>query len=112
MRLSFSLKIYELNEFISKFAVSGREKHKNFLDYSARMIRSSLILNQELEKTISITQEEKDFLEKFRKLINLGNVGEISSLLDKAQYHIERNANPQFTFMDLSMKIHKLLKGG
>lgn len=112
MRLSFSLKIYELNEFISKFAVSGREKHKNFLDYSARMIRSSLILNQELEKTISITQEEKDFLEKFRKLINLRNVGEISSLLDKAQYHIERNANPQFTFMDLSMKIHKLLKGG
>jgi DNA polymerase-3 subunit delta' len=112
MRLSFALKIYELNQFIGKFAASGREKHKNFLDYSARMIRNSLMLNQDLEKTINLTKEEKDFLEKFRKLINLNNVTEISSLLDKAQYHIERNANPQFTFMDLSMKIHKLLKGG
>ena len=111
MRLSYSNKIYELNEFISGISPQGREKLKNFLNYSSRMIRNSLLLNHNIEKAVNVSGREKDFIEKFRNQINNNNAPEISKMLDEAQYHIDRNANPQFTFMDLSMKIKKLLKG-
>ncbi len=111
MRLCYSNKIYELNEFISGISPQGREKLKNFLNYSSRMIRNSLLLNHNLEKAVNVSGREKDFIEKFRKQINNNNAPEISKMLDEAQYHIDRNANPQFTFMDLSMNIKKLLKG-
>lgn len=110
MRLSYSNKIYELNEFIGRLSTAGREKHKNFLYYSSRMLRNSLMLNHQLEKAVVISADEKNFLQKFRRQINNGNILELADLLDKAQYHIERNANPQFTFMDLSLRIKRLLK--
>lgn len=111
MRLSYANKIYELNEFISGISPQGREKLKNFLNYSSRMIRNSLLLNHNIQKAVNVSAREKDFIEKFRKQINNNNAPEISKMLDEAQYHIDRNANPQFTFMDLSMNIKKLLKG-
>ncbi len=111
MRLSYGNKTFELNEYISGISPQGREKLKNFLNYSSRMIRNSLLLNHNLQKAVNLSAREKDFIEKFRRQINNHNAPEISKMLDEAQYHIERNANPQFTFMDLSMKIKKLLKG-
>jgi len=112
MRMVYAGKIYELNEFVGIRNSHGREKNKAFLNYSAHMIRQGFLIHNQLGEKIRISKSELEFLKKFSPFINNENIQEIAVQLEKAQYHIERNANPQFTFMDLSLKINRLLKSG
>jgi len=46
---------------------------------------------------------------RFTKFIHAENIGEITSLLNKAHYAIERNANPKILLLNLSFKMYRLL---
>jgi DNA polymerase-3 subunit delta' len=91
--------------FVGEIAKLGREKQKNFLAYAERIIRNALLINYKNPHLASLNQEEKDFLAKFSRFITPDNVVSFSEEFEKAQYHIERNANPNILFMDLSMTI-------
>jgi len=96
-------------EFVTEIGKLGREKQKNFLAYAGRTIRNAMLINYQNPHLASLNQEEKDFLVKFSKFINHTNIISFSEELEKAQYHIERNANPNILFMDLSMTITNIL---
>ena len=42
-------------------------------------------------------------------VMNVSSAQEIINELEKAHYHIERNANPKILFLDVSLQIVKLL---
>ncbi len=109
MRLCYKNDLAKTLEFVGEIAKLGREKQKNFLAYAERIIRNALLINYKNPHLASLNQEEKDFLVKFGKFINHTNILSFSEELEKAQYHIERNANPNILFMDLSMTITILL---
>jgi DNA polymerase III subunit delta' len=96
-------------EFVGEIGKLGREKQKNFLAYSLRIIRNALLINYKNPHLASLNQEEQEFLLKFSRFITHENIISFSEELEKAQYHIERNANPNILFMDLSMTITILL---
>ena len=50
------------------------------------------------------------FLIKFAPYIHGNNCMEIIELFNDAIYHIERNANPKILFLDVSLKLTKLLR--
>jgi len=109
MRLCYLNNLSNNMEFIGEIAKLGREKQKNFLAYAERIIRNALLINYKNPHLTRLNPEEKDFLAKFGKFINHTNIPAFTEELEKAQYHIERNANPSILFMDLSMTITVLL---
>ncbi len=110
MRLCYELKISDLNNFILEISRLGREKQKNFLNYASGMIRNCMLINYSVSSQARMNEEEFEFLKKFALVINEKNLVRIAEEIDKAQYHIERNAYPNITFMDLSLTLTKLLR--
>lgn len=110
MRLCYANKIVEITKVINEFASLGREKQKNFLNYSSRVIRNSLMINLNNDELVKLNQAERDFAQKFSPFINKENIFHITEELQKAVFHIERNVNAKMVFMDLSLKMSKLLR--
>ncbi len=109
MRLCYKNDLADTMEFVVEIAKIGREKQKNFLAYAERIVRNALLINYKHPDLAKLNQDEKDFMVKFGKYINYTNLISFNEELEKAQFHIERNANPNILFMDLSMTITILL---
>lgn len=110
MRKAFKADVPGLIDWAENISKIGREKQKQFLSYGLHIFRESLIRNygeNGLERTGNI---EKGFLKNFSPYIHGANCMEIISLFDEASYHIERNASPKILFLDVSLKLTKLLR--
>ena len=88
----------------------GREKQKQFLKYALHLFRESLIQNYGDPDMERKTDNETPFLANFSPYIHGANCIEIIELFNDASYHIERNANPKILFLDVSLKLTKLLR--
>lgn len=112
MRICYSNKLDKTMVFVADLAKVGREKQKNFLMYAERVIRGAFLSNYNNPDLGRLNDEEKEFLIRFGKFINHANIVKFSEELEKAQVHIDRNANPSILFMDLSMTVTILLLTG
>jgi DNA polymerase-3 subunit delta' len=57
------------------------------------------------ERTLRLTHEELDWLQKFAQALNLKLVEKIAQTLDEAWMHVERNVNGKMVFLDTSFLI-------
>jgi DNA polymerase-3 subunit delta' len=110
MRLCFRAAYSELIDFSSNIKTIGREKQKELLDYGLRIIRNSLLFNNNLAEIVMLPDDEKTFNSKFAPFVNLANLVQIAELFDEAIRHIERNGNAQIVFTDVGFKMVALLK--
>ena len=110
MRLCFRAAYSELIDFSSNVKTLGREKQKELLDYGLRIIRNSLLFNNNLAEIVMLPDDEKTFNSKFAPFINPANLAQIAELFDEAIRQIERNGNAQIIFTDVSFKMVALLK--
>ena len=110
MRLCFAAKMIETLDWVENVSAIGRERQKNFLNYALQMVRESLLMNYADKSLVKLNGEELDFLVKFSPYIHGGNCISLSEELNTAYFHIERNANPKILFLDLSIRVMKLLK--
>lgn len=111
MRLCYGRSIPEINGWIEDIITLGRERQKNFLAYSLRMIRNNFLLSLKQNEIVHLTEKEDDFSQKFHRFINDSNIESISREINKAYNDIERNAYGRIVFLDLSLKLMKLIKG-
>ena len=113
MRLCYGVKIPEIVEWTDEISKGGRERHKNFLNYSLRMIRENFILNlnPEHQKTIVfLANKEMDFARNFSKYIHKKNIIQLTEEFNTALKHIERNGYDKLVYLDLALTTVKLLK--
>jgi DNA polymerase-3 subunit delta' len=110
MRLCYQVKIADLVKFIEEISKIGREKQKNFLNYGYRFIRECLLFHYGEKDLVQLSEDEFKFAQNFSPFVNPDNGGFFAEEFNKAMFHVERNANPSILFMDLSLKISKLLK--
>lgn len=110
MRYCFKSDWVQATEWIDDIAKLGRERQKNFLQYSIGMIRHSLLMNYHIDKLVGIDERNNRFVQKFAPFVHSGNCIDFTESLNTAYMNIERNANPRILFLDLSMKIAELLK--
>ncbi len=110
MRLCFRAAYPELIDFSANIKTLGREKQKELLDYGLRIVRNSLLFNNNLAEIVMLPDEEKTFNSKFAPFINPANLAGIAELFDEAIRHIERNGNAQIIFTDVGFKMVGLLK--
>ena len=109
MRASIKFDPKAVLAWIDEVADAGRERQKNFLNYALHIIRESLILNYGDASLVKLSTGEQEFVQKFSPFIHSGNTEQFIEELNKAHYHMERNANAKILFMDLAFKFNELL---
>jgi len=110
MRLCYGRKFIEINIWVEEMAGIGREKLKNFFQYSVRLIRENLIMNLKNQEIVYLNEKELEFSSKFYPYINGNNVISIYNEMNKASFDIERNAYAKIVLLDLSLKIVKAIR--
>jgi DNA polymerase III subunit delta' len=109
MRASLKFDPKAVMSWIDDISTAGRERQKNFLNYALHIIRESLILNYGDASLVKLGNDEKDFVKKFSPFIHINNIERFMEELNKAYFHMERNANAKILFMDLAFKFNELL---
>lgn len=110
-RLCYGKRGLEIQQLIEQIAPAafGRENQKNMLKFGLQVIRDCLTYNSSASEIIRF--ESKHFeLPKMASIINLENALYIIDHLEKAIYHIERNANAKIVFLDLSIQVMRDLQ--
>jgi DNA polymerase-3 subunit delta' len=110
MRNCFAKKVLELMKWSEEIAAMGREKQKKFLNVSLRLARENFTLNVANPSVVYMNNKETGFSERFHPYINQNNIYQINEEFNRAAYHIEANGNAKIIFMDLALKMVKLIK--
>lgn len=110
MRLAYARRVKELKAWSEDTAELGRERLRNFLTYTARMIRENYIYNLSQPSLNYMTTEEAQFSTRFAPFVNERNVQEIIAILNSAENDIGQNANAKIVLFDLAVKMILQLK--
>jgi len=94
----------------NKISKVGRESQKSFILYTINMMREALLMKEGLSELVFLPDLEKEFTERFSSRYEHPQIEAVVAELEKASYHIERNANPKILFLDVSLQIVLLLK--
>ncbi len=107
-----NLKDYDkLQETIPDLIGDGsREKQKEMLAFGLDMFRICLQYNLGNQHLVKLYGEEFDFVKNFSAFIHPRNITYFEEEFNRAIFHIERNANAQVVFTDLSHLIARILK--
>jgi len=110
LRLCFGNKGLEIITFVDQLAKMGRENQKNFLRYGISFIRECCLLIAGAGNLVHLPAQELETAQKMILVMNIPEAQAISAELEKAHYHVERNANPKILFLDVSLQIIKIVK--
>ncbi|MFM6975268.1 MAG: ATP-binding protein [Sphingobacteriaceae bacterium] len=111
MRMTFGDKGAAIFDFVEVIAKSGRENQKAFLRYGIHFLRECMLMLSGAENLVRLPENEQSVAINFaQKVLTLAKAEAIISELEKAHYHIERNANPKILFLDVSLQFVKILK--
>jgi DNA polymerase-3 subunit delta' len=112
MRFAWKRDIISILSWSEEIAAIGREPQKNFLSFSLRLIRENLMLSlgQRRNKLVYLTGEEAEFSSNFHPFITMENIYPFTGELNLAYSHIEANGNAKIIFLDLALKLTRLIK--
>lgn len=110
LRYCFANKGIELVSFVDQLAKMGRENQKNFMRYGISFIRECCLLMAEAGSLVHLPAAELETAQRMAKVMTISMANAISAELEKAHYHIERNANPKILFLDVSLQIISFVK--
>ena len=109
MRLCYARDIIQINGWVERVAGVGRERQKQLIDYSLRLLRENFMLHMENDTLNYMSAKESEFSKRFSPFIHEGNVHALAEAFTLAGNHIEANGNPRIILMDLSIRVIRLL---
>jgi len=109
LRLCFGNKGIDIVGFVDQASKLGRENQKNFLRYGISFLRECCLILSGAANLVHLPPNELETAGKMAAVMSLPAVEGIITELEKAHYHIERNANPKILFLDVSLQIIKQL---
>jgi DNA polymerase-3 subunit delta' len=109
MRLCYARDIVAINQWVENVSGLGRERQKQLIDYSLRLLRENFMLHLENRKLNYMSRTEAEFSNRFSPFIHEGNIHALAEGFTLAGNHIEANGNPRIILMDLAIGIIKLL---
>lgn len=110
MRTCWARKVIDLISWSKTISSLGRERQKSFLEYAIKMTRESFMNNLNKDSLVFASMREKEFMSRFSPFINEDNLIFIYSELNKAHADIIRNGNAKLIFLDLSLKLVKVIR--
>lgn len=111
LRMGYGNRVLDLTVFVDQAAGWGRENQKNFLKYGINFLRECSLLLSGAEELVKLPARTLDTAKKLSNhVLDLGMAEAIIQELERAHYHIERNANPKILFLDVSLQLVKIIK--
>ncbi len=111
LRMGYGNRVLDMAGFVEQIAGWGRENQKNFLKYGINFMRECSLLISGADELVKLPVSALQTAQKLSKhVLDLGMADAIISELEKAHYHIERNANPKILFLDVSLQLVKIIK--
>lgn len=111
LRMGYGNRVLDLTVFVDQVAGWGRENQKNFLKYGINFLRECSLLLSGAEELVKLPARTLDTAKKLSNhVLDLGMAEAIIQELERAHYHIERNANPKILFLDVSLQLVKIIK--
>jgi DNA polymerase III subunit delta' len=112
MRFAWKRDVISILSWAEEIAATGREAQKNFLLYSLRLLRENLMLSigQLKNRLVYLAGEEASFSDNFHPFIKQDNIYPLVDEFNLAHSHIEANGNARIIFLDLSLKVTRLLR--
>ena len=105
MRIAYARNIREMKRWSEQVAALGRERQKGLLDYCQRMIRENFIMNFKRGEMVYLSNDERNFSQRFSPFVNENNIIGIMEELADAQKHIEQNVNAKMIFFDMALRM-------
>ena len=112
MRFAWKKDVISILSWSEEMAATGREAQKSFMLYSLRLLRENLMLTIGglKEKIVFLGGEEAGFSDKFHPFIKEENIYSLTSEFNLAHSHIEANGNARIIFLDLGLKVARLIR--
>ncbi|MFV0522188.1 MAG: ATP-binding protein [Mangrovibacterium sp.] len=110
MRFTYGLKYADIFEWAESMSKLGRESQKEFLSYALSQTRENFMHNFQQKELSYLNEEELAFSSRFAPFINERNIIPLSSEFERALHDIGRNAHAGIVFIDLALRIVKLLR--
>ena len=111
LRMGYGNKVLAMIIFTETVATWGREDQKNFLKYGINFLRECGLLLSGGDELVKLPPPTLEIAIKLSThVLNLAMVEALIAELEKAHYHIERNANPKILFLDVSLQLVKIIK--
>jgi DNA polymerase-3 subunit delta' len=96
-------------KWVEEISRLGREKQKQFLRYFSHLLEQALRLRV-MGGSSSLGDNEKDFATRLNRIADIAQQEAIVEQLDKAAYHIERNANAKILFHALTIRLYHIIQ--
>ena len=112
MRFAWKRDIISIINWAEEISATGREAQKNFISFSMRILRENLMLSldQVKNKLVFLTGHEATFSSKFHPFINQNNIYPLTEEFNLVYSHIESNGNAKIIFLDLALKVTRLIR--
>jgi DNA polymerase-3 subunit delta' len=111
LRMGYGNRVPDLMTFVDQASGWGRENQKNFLKYGISFLRDCSLILSGAESLVKLPARALDTAKKLSKhVLDLNMASAIITELEQAHYHIERNANPKILFLDVSLRLVKIIK--
>lgn len=102
----------ELVKWTEEFAKMGRENQKQFLHYGLHFLREMLAFIATGSPALRLREAELQTAQNMAKVLDFQKIAAIAKMFDENIFYIERNANAKILFLDSSIRLHKIMKGG
>lgn len=110
MRLSWTLNVKEIRQWVDRMATLSREQQKQFLQKSQNLLRENFIMHFNQPELNYMSTEEESFSNGFSKFITNKNINEMVEELALAENQIGQNVNSKMVFFDTVLQLYKYLK--
>lgn len=93
------------------FTKMGRKDQVVFLQYALYFLKEFLSLQlSKGELKVRLQKTELATAQNMLKVIGLKQLQELIALFDETAFHVERNGNPRILFLDVSIRVHHILR--
>jgi DNA polymerase-3 subunit delta' len=112
MRFAWKRDVISIINWSEEMAATGREAQKNFISYALRLLRENLMLSLDQLKNsiVFLAGDEASFSNNFHLFINHNNIYPLTDEFNLAYSHVESNGNAKIIFLDLALKVTRLIR--
>jgi DNA polymerase-3 subunit delta' len=112
MRFAWKRDIISVISWSEEISSTGREAQKNFISFSLRILRENLMLSLDQKKNslVFLAGEEAAFSGNFHPFITPVNIYPLTDEFSLVHSHIEANGNAKIIFLDLALKVTRLIR--
>jgi len=100
----------KLYTWVEEMARLSRDEQRNFLVFGISTARECMIANLAGSQHARYNEQTFAGFDRFSKMITPHNIENFTKTLQEGAFHIERNANAKILFLDLSFRMHHILR--